>query len=233
MASAERGFKIRIRRALKLTLEPLFEAIQYDLNVNPDLILKPFHIEQALRWLYVEWGYKQALWFSRNFEYQKKNEVWALKLENWFNTEGAKKVTAILGTTKELIKPVLVDAIKWAEEGQSIDEISASIKTQVNKAGGVMSEGRATTIARTEVIGAANVATHQVASDIGDNLEKRWVTGGANVRATHIEAERMGWIPFNEPFIVGDYRMQHPGDPNGGAEEVINCKCVEVYRTIT
>lgn len=235
MQRAERGFVLRMRRALRLTLEPLYEALQYDINVKPDM-LKPNHIEDALRWLYVTWGFQQAVWFSRNFEFQKKNDVWMANLEGWFNTKGADKVTAILGTTRELIKPVLRDAVSWAADGLSIQDITKAVKAGVEREGGAISAGRARTIARTEVVGASNVTTHQVASEIGGNLEKRWITGGANIRESHFEAERQGWIRFDEPFLVpsstGIDKMQHPHDPDASAENVINCKCVEIYRTI-
>jgi hypothetical protein len=92
--------------------------------------------------------------------------------------------------------------------------------------------GRAKTIARTEVMGASNLATHEAVAASGAKTEHRWVTGGSNIRPSHYAAEAQGWIPFDQPFRVGDYNMMHPHDPSGGAEEVINCKCVEVFRVV-
>ena len=55
---------------------------------------------------------------------------------------------------------------------------------------------------------------------------KAWdATGDARTRTTHIEAEAQGAIPIGTLFRVGDYWMEHPGDRNGGPEEVINCRC--------
>jgi hypothetical protein len=231
---AERAFVLRMRRALRLTVEPIYEQLQYTTNLNVDA-LKGDHIHDALKWLYVIWGYQQQVWFSRNFEFQKKDAIWLNNLESWFNLYGADKVTAILGTTKDLIKPMLKDALLWAADGLSIQDITKALKTNIEKEGGAISIGRCRTIARTEVISASNTASHQAVNAVtagGANIEKAWITGGINVRETHTNAEAQGWIPFDQPFIVGSYEMQHPGDDAGGAEEVINCKCTLIYRTI-
>ena len=225
----ERTFAIRMRRALIKTVEPVIEAFKYSDSPDVEAIIKTNHIEEALRWVYIKFGYRQARWFNSNFEFQKKNDTWLRNMEGWFETEGFVKIVSIAKTTKDLLKPVVR---RMAQEGLSIDKIAREIKNS-----SAVSIGRATTIARTEVVGAANVATHMVAKEIGDNLEKRWVTGGLKIRDSHYAAEDIGWIPFNEPFLVpnnsGGYdEMQHPHDITGSPENIINCKCVEVYRTI-
>jgi len=88
--------------------------------------------------------------------------------------------------------------------------------------------GRARTIARTEVIGASNKASYEAMS--GEKAEKKWVTGGANVRDSHQMAEAEGWIPMEQEFM--SVNMLHPGDPNGAPEDVINCKCTLIYRIV-
>jgi hypothetical protein len=34
---------------------------------------------------------------------------------------------------------------------------------------------------------------------------------------------------MDEPFIVGESELMYPSDPEGPAEEVINCRCAVLY----
>lgn len=234
-AYAEKQFEIRMRKALLQTIEPMFVAMRSDLNNVEKRIpqlFKPYHIESALKWLYVEWGYTQFLWFANNQPVQKKEDFWKSRLEELFKKFGAKKVTEILGTTLELAKPAIKKALELANEGKSIQEVEKAIREQVMDVGGVVSKGRATTIARTEVISASNQSTFEAVRSAGVKTEKKWITGGMNIRPTHRAAEAQGWIDFNDTFRVGDYNMKHPGDFTGGPEEVINCKCTLIFRVI-
>ena len=36
-------------------------------------------------------------------------------------------------------------------------------------------------------------------------------------------------VPMDEAFVVDGASMQYTGDPNGGARNVINCRCVTLY----
>ena len=52
---------------------------------------------------------------------------------------------------------------------------------------------------------------------------KRWETvGDDRVRDSHYLCESQHIIPMDQPFQNG---LQFPGDPNGGPEEVCNCRC--------
>lgn len=52
---------------------------------------------------------------------------------------------------------------------------------------------------------------------------KRWVSvGDDRVRHSHVECDAQGAIPAESPFANG---LMHPGDPNGPASEVVNCRC--------
>lgn len=239
---AEIGFTIRIRRALRLTVEPMYELIAQDpttAQARLKTALKTDEIEKALRWLYVDWANQQVTWFMRNYEFERKDDFWLRRLNELFAEIGAKKVTEILATTLDLAVPAIQEALKRANEGQSIDKIQRAIKQQVEDTGGILSMGRARTIARTEVIGASNTATHEAVASMaerGSNMMHRWVTGGSNIRDSHYAAEDIGWIPFDQPFLVpskfGVDSMMHPGDPSGSAENVINCKCIEVFQML-
>jgi hypothetical protein len=61
-------------------------------------------------------------------------------------------------------------------------------------------------------------------------LEKTWVTmGDKRVRPTH-NASNFQTVPINQPFIVGGFELQFPGDSSLGAplEETAGCRCSAV-----
>jgi hypothetical protein len=110
------------------------------------------------------------------------------------------------------------------------------------EAGASISQSRAETIARTEMLSAVNGGAHALASlssDLGaadgqPGLLKIWLTAEDGlVRDDHIDAgEAYGegnGIPLDEPFLVGDSSMMYPGDQDGAADEVINCRCALSY----
>lgn len=101
---------------------------------------------------------------------------------------------------------------------------------------------RSRTIARTELLAAVNGGAHALASISNEAalangekpLLKIWLTAeDEKVRDTHVDAGGTygagGGIPIDDPFLVGDSELQYPGDPDGEAGEVINCRCAISY----
>jgi hypothetical protein len=90
-------------------------------------------------------------------------------------------------------------------------------------------QNRATTIARTEAVGALNSAREeafqQVAQDEGGEFERVWLsTSDSRTRETHVIADGQR-VPMGQPFIVGGFPLMFPGDPSGPPQEVIQCRC--------
>lgn len=229
---AEKMFNARMKRALAESLAEVIEVSKYDilgLEARLSLLFKRKPIEDALKWLYVDWAFKNFKWFKQNIPFGKKDsdDLWLEKLEVLFKVKGAEKVTEIAGTTLELAKPVIKEAIAKANQGLSIDKIQKYIQDGLSDIGGPISAGRARMIARTEVVGASNMSTYESVRSTNVEVEKKWVTGGMNIRHTHKQAEKQGWIPFDEAFKVGNHYMDHPGAPSKSGvpnpEEVINC----------
>lgn len=93
---------------------------------------------------------------------------------------------------------------------------------------------RGQVIARTESINALRAGQHEAieqALDLGD-VDRRdtfheWdAAGDARVRRTHAAADGQR-RPIDEPFIVAGERLRYPGDPNGSAANIIQCRCRE------
>jgi len=114
-------------------------------------------------------------------------------------------------------------------EGLTLDQIAR----RVERIMGPSIYARANLIARTETHSAASYANHQyyqaVSEQIDIQMKKRWVSVSDN-RTRSAHAEIAGQTRnMDEDFDVGGTKMRHPGDPRGGAANVINCRCVVVY----
>ncbi len=145
------------------------------------------------------------------------------------------KIVGITATTREEIMRAVDDG--W-EKGLSIPHVAELIRDYSRN----IAPARATTIARTELIGAVNGGSHAVASVAAEwgaannqpGLLKIWLTAeDEKVRDSHVDAGDTyaagQGIPLDEPFQVGDDALMFPGDPDGSAGEVINCRCAISY----
>ena len=113
--------------------------------------------------------------------------------------------------------------------GLTLPEIAANIE-KVR----ALARPRAATIARTETHNAAGFAQHryykEVEKDYGSKLKKKWVaTNDPRTRDAHSLMNLEEPINMDETFIVGGKRMQHTGDPKGGPENNVNCRCIILY----
>ncbi len=118
------------------------------------------------------------------------------------------------------------------ETGLSEGESNAQLAARIRAAFNGISKERADTIANTEVSAAYGFARNESMQGLGIE-EKEWLASGLDtVRDTHRTADGQR-VPVSEPFVIntpdgGTELMQHPGDENGSAANVINCKCVSV-----
>jgi hypothetical protein len=64
-------------------------------------------------------------------------------------------------------------------------------------------------------------------------MTKHWIsTLDARTRDAHAAMSPDDGVGINEDFLVGGVPMSRPGDPRGGAANVINCRCSLVYREV-
>jgi SPP1 gp7 family putative phage head morphogenesis protein len=117
-------------------------------------------------------------------------------------------------TTSKMLRQTLDESVA---AGESIDQL-------VSRVSAVFFDRRdnAETIARTETAWAYNTASIEAWKE-SDVRFKSWLTAedGA-VRETHSECEAQGIIGMEEAFSNG---LLYPGDPDGDASEVCNCRC--------
>jgi hypothetical protein len=149
--------------------------------------------------------------------------VFHTAVQKWITGNVAKKVVMVTDTTKELIK---LRISKGEAEGEGIPEIAARIDELYLEQ---IIPNRSTVIARTEVISSSNAANRFAAQQTGLPLMKEWIsTRDDRTRDTH-EAVNGQTREFDEFYDVGKAKLLFPGDPNGPANEVIQCRCTEGY----
>lgn len=114
------------------------------------------------------------------------------------------------------------DIQRTLREGALDGETTEQLGARVQAAFGDVSKKRAKLIAQTETASAYSAAARESMVSAGFT-HKRWITmKDERVRDSHRNAEKQGAIPIAEKFSNG---LLQPGDPEGVAEEVINCRC--------
>lgn len=137
--------------------------------------------------------------------------------------QATNRLVGIGDTAWTSIRSAIVDQF---DQGGSIDDIRSAIQDAVQVA-----EGRAVTIARTEVVSASNAGSIEGARALGDSAPtfKEWLaTADERTREAHAEADGQV-VALDDPFDVDGEELDAPGDPAGSPENVINCRCTVVY----
>lgn len=128
-------------------------------------------------------------------------------------------------------------AVQRAEDNDvplTQDQIDTMTMSYTNRALRYRAEG----IARTESMAALHEAQGQAvgqAIDTGavdpNNIEEVWhATKDKRTRESHVEMDGQT-VKYGEMFISGlGNELAYPGDPDGPAEDVINCRCWREFR---
>ena len=150
--------------------------------------------------------------------------TWEEYASKWIDDYAGTKIDGITDTEQQWVAGVINGGIS---EGQSKEEIADSLVSTFDD----MSEGNVRTIAMTETTGAFNYASNEIANDMmPGGSTKVWNTTSGNPRPWHEEADGQE-VPIDEPFDVDGEDLMYPGDPDGSAENIINCMCVVSYNT--
>jgi hypothetical protein len=141
---------------------------------------------------------------------------------NAINRRVTKLAGAVTETTKQQIRAVIAQA---RTDGVGVSELATRIRAQVFA--DTITTARATTIARTETVGALNEGAMLKARQGGVFRSKQWVSQrDGRVRPSHRAAESAGWIPIEQPYNNG---LDYPHAPGAPADEVINCRCSQMF----
>lgn len=132
----------------------------------------------------------------------------------YINTVGLEKVVGITNTTMETLRKTLVEGIKNGEGAEKLAK-------RIREASSEYSYRRSFVIARTESHNTMVKGTALSYAEAGVPM-KQWMTvmDGRERKSHHdIHMEK---VDSSEKFSNG---LEHPGDPNGAAAEVIQCRC--------
>lgn len=136
--------------------------------------------------------------------------------KKYLRTFAAKKITGINNVTKARVRNVLVAA---NEEGKTTAQIAKILADKFDR----WSEGRAWTVARTEINGASNFGAFEGMSQAGIEKKEWLATDDDAVRESHLELDGTV-IGIDEAFEIDGLEALYPGDFGDPAEDA-NCRC--------
>jgi HK97 family phage portal protein len=138
----------------------------------------------------------------------------------YFLTNKKLKIAGIIQTIKTQIQKEIIESY---QTGESIEQIADRIRGVFD-----IAKSRAKTIARTEMIGSMNEGRALAISRSGFREEEWFTAMDERVRAQHrpMHGKRK---KVGEMWLMPDgSALRHPGDYEGPAHQIINCRCISV-----
>ena len=129
------------------------------------------------------------------------------------------RVNKVKNISDNLYKDIQTTIGNGLVEGETIRQLQDRIKDLY---GPDMADYRAKRIAATESAGAVSDATHISYQKSGIKTKAWLATNDGKTRPSHMSAQNQGYIPIEQTFSNG---LRYPGDQNGSAKEVVNCRC--------
>lgn len=181
--------------------------------------------------------YRDDAFRQKDAESDFYESVFMEQLRHFALTQTGAKVTGITATTEKFIRGAIESAVQQGvEEGLGIDKVSRLIRSNLQDSLGDIGRSRSRTIAQTEMITGSNQASQAGIESTGLEYRKFWSNSGlTNIRDSHIFAQDNypNGIGKDESFDMGNGNtMMYVGDPQGPAEEVINCRCTTLYEVL-
>jgi hypothetical protein len=157
-----------------------------------------------------------------NFEIGYPNE----KANAILAKQAADKVTKVSDTTKRELRQIITES---RENQEPVAETAKHIRAYFSELTGDPQNVRSVTIGRTETLSAVSEGQALKKEEVKRQfpkakLMKAWISpkDPPRAREDHIGLDQEGPIPEDKAFSNG---LQYPRDPDGEAEDVINCRC--------
>jgi HK97 family phage portal protein len=145
----------------------------------------------------------------------------------WLHEKELTVVQQVTAYTMEQLSDAVVDSIQDAvEEGIAQGETIKEIASKIDDVYQLANENRSELIARTETLSASNAGSLEGMEQAGAE-GKMWLAA-QNSKAARDWHQKMDGVvvPVSELFILETgAKMDAPGDPAGGPEEICNCRC--------
>ena len=225
----------RVRRSIRKHFSEyadLAEALFNDVSQVPDEYYEDYYndlltiLSASARDVIITMGNR----LQRTRIMKKSDEIDPVIID-YVGTQTAQNVRNITETTRKAIQAEISLGL---ETGLSNPQISKNIRKSTG-----FSPKRATLIARTETHQAMNYGNQKVAERLGlKKPVKEWASAlDERARSWHVNMNGVQ-VGIDEPFkimtpVAGggvvEKQLQYAGDANGGATNVINCRCFVLY----
>ena len=163
---------------------------------------------------------------------EQELKAWEKAVLDYLKKEGSTRIKLITQTTRDWINAIIEFGV---EAGWGTDKVAREIRKRWTD----IEDFRAERIARTEIIGASNLGSREGALSTGLDLVAIWLSTddkrtrrlsstrrprrGRGADHVRMNGERK---EMNDRYSNG---LLFPGEPGGQADEVINCRCTEIY----
>lgn len=147
----------------------------------------------------------------------------------WSKQQALAKVAKINDTTKNILKTIIDKGIK---DGKSYAEINKTIKDTLD-----FTKNRSMMIAVTETHTAFNKSIFDCVKNADIKMEtKEWLNAGdERVRDNpfdHVKANGET-VAISDSFKETGEDLDYPGDPSGDPANIIRCRCIALYSTVS
>lgn len=249
--SREATWRPKINAALRNQINPIIEylkanGLQATISYVNSTILPIGELSKIIKNIYIDAG---TVFGGKAYQMVKKQKAKEVKqmMPIGYNEELVNEiiqyfqlnllneaVLPITSTTRDQILRVLTQA---QQEGVSINEIVKQLSSTD------LTYNRSRLIARTETVKAANIGAVKSVNKLGYDTLKIWISAH-DLRTRRLNRDTADHfhmdgvtIPMNDDFRVPDKftgydLMAQPGDPRGGANQVVNCRCVVGFSII-
>ena len=234
---SEKRYTREFRKVLNRQILPVLKSIEefgIDRTINNiDNLIPPGPVADQYKKLYTDVSPKFARVSSNVVG--KADEEWIALVSERFVEVGdpiLSRIVSVTSTSREQALKLIQSELELGiTEGLGIPEIARNMRKNIPSEWTKINKFRAQRIAQTEVVSASNFGSLKGAESTGLPVNKIWMAGGANIRDLHLVADGES-VPIKDVFLNSGEPMEYPGDPQGSAENTINCKCAIGYETV-
>jgi len=238
----------KFSKALKKQIEPILASLEGTqqivlINAMSTELITTLPIQQAFNEFISIVGdrsakktyqlFMRSLPNSANISVGFGSDIFKAQMHEYLNTIGGQHIKDITDTTRKLVSKAFTDGI---EAGDTTRQLSKRIESYTLGSNGSGLEGRinvkarALMISKTETLMASEKAKDLQIDESVYLYDKKWIHDHPKTpRNTHLDVAGRKPIDKDKDFNVGGTMMRYAGDPKGGAENVINCKCSTIY----
>ncbi len=155
-------------------------------------------------------------------------DFWEDYFRHYYNERSQSKLRMIMDTQTEIVNRIIDKVLdEGMTTGQGIPALQRQMVNELSDGLTLINKYQAERIARTEVIGSSNKGSFEAADRTGLVKAKAWRTSGLpGVRPSHQTNEGLGEVSMDYVYTGN---CKYPGDPNGEAGEIINCRCTHIF----